>query len=429
MKAMGQDGIKTEQEMQALQASAGLLFAYLRDMLMAPEKATLDVGALDPIHKDLGEGLLFYGKCMDELRDLSLALAKGDLDVPAPRRENRFAAPLKALQASLKHLSWQTGQVAKGDYQQRVDFMGAFSDAFNTMVIQLEERQKALEAEVEKAQRQAVALQQNHALLEAVTDELEQWIVVVDFETRSHLFKNKAMMRLKEKMPALHALIRDGFTDPALMLLEKPEQRALQMPHPETGQTMNLQMDIHPISWYDKRATAFFIRDISEQINREQVLENQAYIDPLTGVASRLYGLRMLEQWVEEQRAFCICFVDLDNLKYVNDHLGHSEGDVYITAAANLLRDFAAGTPVSRLGGDEFMLLAPGWEEADAQERMETLRTRLIQRGEQKGKSYISSISFGVLRVTPGQTLTVSELLELVDNRMYAYKKAHKKAR
>lgn len=43
------------------------------------------------------------------------------------------AAPLR-LRANLRHLTWQTQQVAAGDFSQRVDFLGAFSEAFNSMV-------------------------------------------------------------------------------------------------------------------------------------------------------------------------------------------------------------------------------------------------------------------------------------------------------
>jgi len=50
-----------------------------------------------------------------------------------------LAGSLKTLQANLNHLDWQTQRVASGDFSQRVDFMGGFSDAFNSMVIQLEE--------------------------------------------------------------------------------------------------------------------------------------------------------------------------------------------------------------------------------------------------------------------------------------------------
>jgi two-component system sensor kinase len=48
-----------------------------------------------------------------------------------------MAGALKALQANLRHLTWQTQMIARGDFSQRVDFMGEFSESFNTMVLSL----------------------------------------------------------------------------------------------------------------------------------------------------------------------------------------------------------------------------------------------------------------------------------------------------
>jgi len=67
------------------------------------------------------------------LRDLSFALGKGDLTKNVAER-GYIISNLKALQATLRHLTWQTKRIAEGDYSQKVDFLGDFSDSFNRMV-------------------------------------------------------------------------------------------------------------------------------------------------------------------------------------------------------------------------------------------------------------------------------------------------------
>ena len=67
-------------------------------------------------------------------------MSVGNFDCALPSPDNEIAASLKSLHASLKHLTWQAQQVAKGDYNQRVDFMGDFSIAFNNMIEQLNQR-------------------------------------------------------------------------------------------------------------------------------------------------------------------------------------------------------------------------------------------------------------------------------------------------
>ena len=100
--------------------------------------------------------------CVDELKRLSeyfsaiqhftVALGNGDLTASLKGFGGPVAGGLKALQASLRHLTWQTRQVAAGDFSQRVDFMGDFASSFNTMVASLaaaREEMKCLNAKLQ----------------------------------------------------------------------------------------------------------------------------------------------------------------------------------------------------------------------------------------------------------------------------------------
>lgn len=89
-----------------------------------------------------------------EMRNFVLAIANGDLDFKAVKRGYLIGA-LKTLQAHLRHLTWQTQQVSSGDYSQRVDFMGEFSEAFNAMVEQMNSTVLALEETQERYKQMA----------------------------------------------------------------------------------------------------------------------------------------------------------------------------------------------------------------------------------------------------------------------------------
>jgi diguanylate cyclase (GGDEF)-like protein len=80
---------------------------------------------------------------LDDLRSLSYALSKGDLQ-KFSYSKGFVLSNLKALQANLRHLTWQTKQVADGDFSQRVEFLGEFSDSFNEMTAKLEKSTEAL---------------------------------------------------------------------------------------------------------------------------------------------------------------------------------------------------------------------------------------------------------------------------------------------
>jgi signal transduction histidine kinase/DNA-binding response OmpR family regulator len=132
-------------ERENLQNLDEYLFQYLREVMYAPSKPKLDLSRLPNEMQRFGKGLQFFSDCAVETASVTKALARGALSGPLPSRQNEMAAPLKSLHASLSHLTWQTKQVAMGDYTQRVDFMGEFSNAFNFMVHLLDERWKALE--------------------------------------------------------------------------------------------------------------------------------------------------------------------------------------------------------------------------------------------------------------------------------------------
>ncbi|MDR2588681.1 MAG: GGDEF domain-containing protein [Spirochaetales bacterium] len=95
-----------------------------------PRNFTVDPSLLkNPEFKKL------YDYLMD-MRSLSSALSRGDLQ-HFVYGKGFILSNLKALQSNLRHLTWQTKKVADGDFSQRVDFLGEFSDAFNEMTVKL----------------------------------------------------------------------------------------------------------------------------------------------------------------------------------------------------------------------------------------------------------------------------------------------------
>jgi methyl-accepting chemotaxis protein len=80
---------------------------------------------------------------LSEVKDVIIPLAQGNLDIDIGAK-NFLASPFRQLQSNLRHLTWQVEQIAAGDFNQRVDFMGDFSRAFNAMVIALDKAQREI---------------------------------------------------------------------------------------------------------------------------------------------------------------------------------------------------------------------------------------------------------------------------------------------
>jgi len=90
---------------------------------------------------------------MQEVHDFIIPLSRGELAEIKISPKNFFGSPFKELHSRLLHLTWQANQVANGDFSQRVDFMGEFSEAFNSMIVSLENNEKLLKRKIDDLEK------------------------------------------------------------------------------------------------------------------------------------------------------------------------------------------------------------------------------------------------------------------------------------
>jgi diguanylate cyclase (GGDEF)-like protein len=157
-----------------------------------------------------------------------------------------------------------------------------------------------------------------------------------------------------------------------------------------------------------------------------RVVAHQALHDPLTSLPNRaLFFERVRIALARQQRSgvrFAVVFVDLDDLKIVNDTLGHSAGDELLRVTAERLRDElrATDTP-ARLGGDEFAALL---DDPGGDENLEDLTRRLLDRlGQPISTPALhlrTSVSIGV--ATSEHITSADELIQRADFAMYRAK-------
>lgn len=104
-----------------------------------PEPLDIPDGAADEPRK-LADTCNRLVAAQREASAFLVALANGDLNVEPPLR-NQLISPFKQLHASLRHLVWQTNQIASGNLDQQVDFLGELSSSFNNMIATLRHKQ------------------------------------------------------------------------------------------------------------------------------------------------------------------------------------------------------------------------------------------------------------------------------------------------
>ena len=404
---------------------AEVLFEYLRKAIYSPKEARLNLDELPDDFKKLGKGLEYFVMQTLEAKELMAALAKGDLTSVQTSRGNEIAAPMKSLQSSLIHLTWQAKQIAKGDYKQRVDFMGDFSVAFNTMVTQLGERQEALERQIALTHQKNESLAQGNLVLSALIHLMPVQIIVLARESKDILLINE--------VAKTESLADEKYIEAIIRLLEnKKDVGTGKEIHAEislSGAMRYLCIKSFFVDWSGVSAEVLVITDESESNKKIKALELDAYRDSLTLLYNRTFGMLTIDKWVNEKKQFVVVFADLDSLKYVNDVFGHSEGDFYIINAGKHLSTVSTDAVVCRLGGDEFMVLIPNLDYYTVYNRMNEIYENLSRDEHLKDKTFTYSISFGMIEIKPDNTLTVRGILNIADERMYENKRMRKKLR
>ncbi|MGB5669175.1 MAG: EAL domain-containing protein, partial [Sedimenticolaceae bacterium] len=167
-------------------------------------------------------------------------------------------------------------------------------------------------------------------------------------------------------------------------------------------------------------------REISRQNRELQVLATR---DALTGSLNRrslFDGLATLlgEAAAEGEPISCI-MADIDHFKSINDRFGHATGDKVIKLMAGILADTArADDLVGRYGGEEFCVILPGAEEAEAAQVAERMREAIHDGKSAKFTSALRiSASFGVSTDTSGK-ITPGALVDLADKALYVAKES-----
>ncbi len=169
--------------------------------------------------------------------------------------------------------------------------------------------------------------------------------------------------------------------------------------------------------------------EATEARRASEHFREMAHRDALTGLHNRRYVNERLPALLGEasvRRApLSVAILDLDHFKRINDTLSHSTGDTVLQQVARLLVEAATGPAVAaRMGGEEFLLILPDVDAAEAARRCEQVRLRIRAHDwEPVAGALPVTASIGVTTVPDGRG-TPSALLSRADRNLYAAKRA-----
>ncbi len=174
---------------------------------------------------------------------------------------------------------------------------------------------------------------------------------------------------------------------------------------------------------------AIALSNISSQAD----LREQAVRDPLTGLFNRHYFNSIIASELSRsdryERPLSLMMVDVDGFRVINNKLGHLQGDEVLKNVARMLeKNVRDADCVIRYGGDEFLIFMPETNgQGDAQLVADRLRQEIGSVLEGTGADELGlslGLSIGIYSRRPRESKTLEEILEEVDQRMYADKRA-----
>ena len=152
------------------------------------------------------------------------------------------------------------------------------------------------------------------------------------------------------------------------------------------GKPVHVQMKAAMVEEKDGPRLIVSLNDIDAQVRQAEEMEkrleqaqSQAHIDALTGIKNKhayLEAVNRIDRQIAEHRGspFAIVIMDVNELKKVNDTAGHQAGDQYLRGACKIICDIFKHSPVYRVGGDEFAVIAQGVDYSRIEKRLEEMK-------------------------------------------------------
>lgn len=162
-----------------------------------------------------------------------------------------------------------------------------------------------------------------------------------------------------------------------------------------------------------------------KNIEKETII-NMAYTDILTGIKNRRCFEEDAEKLADAKKSFNIVAIDMNNLKMINDELGHKFGDEALIKVANALRIFEQyGEECYRMGGDEFEVICKKMDISDIDRVCEQINKKLAKTEYFPGVPL--SIAYGSFRFSANMDTEVNKVMAKADKKMYEKKQQMKK--
>jgi diguanylate cyclase (GGDEF)-like protein/PAS domain S-box-containing protein len=333
-----------------------------------------------------------------------------------------------------------TEEIAAGDFSKRAavtssDEVGQLAHSFNRMVERVEEWNRTLETRVDERTRELAASEEQYRLLfernlAGVYVATEEGVVVDCNDACARLlgYDDREDLLKAAKIDYVHAHQRDSIVrrlrETGTVANEEVELRG------RDGATVWALENVRRVPGSDARAPILegILLDINDRKRAEQDIAFKAYHDSLTSLPNRALFLDRLEVALAQARRNHSCaavlFLDLDNMKSINDTFGHTTGDHVLQAVGErLVAAVRGGDTVARVGGDEFLILLANVDATEAEAVAQKILAQLSEPLSVGRDDIYLTTSIGVA-LYPADGDDAQTLIRNADAAMYRVKEA-----
>ena len=233
------------------------------------------------------------------------------------------------------------------------------AESVGELVKKLREREKLLQQEIQRARRRAEIIRSYTEMLVELLDQRDEWMLVVDQETREIVHCNKHTSGGGED-GAYCAKCRHRLPiQPRLLEWDGSERYQVWELEEENGECYRIIS--FPIEWKERPSCIHIVMDVTAEKMNARHLNDEIYQDMDTGIRSRQFLNEFMAQVLREQQDITLCYLDLEGVADINTSFGRNVGDAYIQNFVEIVRkNFRSGDTFARVKDDKFCLVLTG---------------------------------------------------------------------
>jgi diguanylate cyclase (GGDEF)-like protein/PAS domain S-box-containing protein len=330
-------------------------------------------------------------------------------------------------------------RVSQGDFtikisgSSKIELLEALKNVTNQMIENIDkgifERKKTTRALAESEEKY-------RSLVESTDDS----IYVVDRDYKYVFINKKHLMRLGLSDGKYLGRSYGEFHSPeeTQLFIEKADQvfisgNSIQHEYQSNRDGRFFLLTLSPVKGEDGIINAITVisKDITDHKMMEDKLRTLTLTDQLTGIYNRRGFLNLSEHQLRiakrNNTGLYLLYLDLNNLKVINDQYGHKEGDNALRQIAQILKNtYRESDVIARIGGDEFaIIMHEGKTEGSKDRIIARLEQALKEQNSKMRNQYELSASIGVAYYDPQNPQTLDKLLNIADSMMYEQKRSN----